>query len=247
MSVRGYAIDKEAQSLLSFLYGYKVKEGDELDPSPWKFHHSLCWWTVRVLGLEVDGVPHLDDSTDQEELSDLHARLQALLTYPPSPPQHTDNVEGVDRATAAKKAFEDNADLAKIVNKIMTMSGYEENQKQAGKKPVIASNSTVTPAMVGSQPYRSFNSWHAHAVLFDDAAAFHRTDGLITYGDSGRPLFAVGDEKQLPPTLLTMNDKLSDGSAFNRFGENAKTSWLSWLLHLGIPAFHLYKQQLAKQ
>ncbi|KAF5675859.1 hypothetical protein FCIRC_7231, partial [Fusarium circinatum] len=51
------------------------------------------------------------------------------------------------------------------------------------------------------------------AALFDEAAAMHRADGLIVYGSSVRPTFAVGDEKQTPPTLLTMGDTYPDGTA----------------------------------
>lgn len=42
----------------------------------------------------------------------------------------------------------------------------------------------VTPAMAGSQPYRSFNYWYARVALFDEAAAMHLADGLIVYGTS---------------------------------------------------------------
>ncbi|KAJ4113303.1 hypothetical protein NW768_011586, partial [Fusarium equiseti] len=96
--------------------------------------------------------------------------------------------------------------------------------------------------MSTSQPYKHFNSWSARAVLFDEAAAMHRADGLLVYGNSMRPAVLIGDEKQLPPVLMTMNAKREDGTAVNRFGSDAKISWLSWMLHLNIPAFHLYTQ-----
>lgn len=55
MSVRGYAIDKEAAKLLSLL-GRAIKGSDELDPSPWKFRHSLCCWTARAIGFQWEGL-----------------------------------------------------------------------------------------------------------------------------------------------------------------------------------------------
>jgi hypothetical protein len=64
-------------------------------------------------------------------------------------------------------------------------------------------------------------------ALFDEATAMHRTDRLMVYGNSMRPLLAVGGEKQLPPTLLTMGETYPDGTAVNRFGQDAKPSWLS--------------------
>lgn len=123
----------------------------------------------------------------------------------------------------------------------MTVTEYEESQKAQGKKlalrndigPLIgeivrsANFVTVTPAMAGTQPSKSFNASHAQVVLFDEAAAMHWKDGLMVYGDSMRPIFVVGDERQFPPTLLTMGEMYPDGTAVNRFGQDAKLSWLS--------------------
>jgi len=50
MSVRGYGIDREVRQLLTLLNGRETREHSELDSSPWKFRHSLCWWTARALG-----------------------------------------------------------------------------------------------------------------------------------------------------------------------------------------------------
>ncbi|CCT65055.1 uncharacterized protein FFUJ_05251 [Fusarium fujikuroi IMI 58289] len=272
MSVRGFAIHKEAGKLMSLLRGHAIKEDNELDPSPWKFRHSLCWWTARALGIELEGVEQLDVDRENENLVKLYTELQSLAdTGPSCPPDEVgegseddeddEDIPDPEVEITTKKTFEDFTALVQIARKTMTFTEYEESQKAQAKKVALrndigrlmrevvrcANFVTVTPAMAGTQPYKSFNASHAQAALFDEAAAMHRTDGLMVYGNSMRPIFAVGDEKQLPPTLLTMGEMYPDGTAVNRFGQDAKLSWLSWLLHLKIPAFHLYKQHRMAQ
>ncbi|KAG5759196.1 hypothetical protein H9Q72_012672 [Fusarium xylarioides] len=263
MSVRGFALHKEARKLMSLLRGHSVKEDNELDPSPWKFHHSLCWWTARALGYELEGIKQLDVDRENEDLGKLYTKLQGLDDVVPSCPTDEDDSDNSDSEVeiTTKRTFEEFAALVQIARKTMTFEEYEERQKAQGKKIELrndigrlmrevvrcANFVTVTPAMAGSQPYKSFNASHAKAALFDEAAAMHRTDGLMVFGNSMRPVFAVGDEKQLPPTLLTMGETYPDGTAVNRFGQDAKLSWLSWLLHLEVPAFHLYKQHRMAQ
>ncbi|KAF5571215.1 helicase MAGATAMA, partial [Fusarium pseudocircinatum] len=107
-----------------------------------------------------------------------------------------------------------------------TFTEYEERQKAQGKKIELrndigrlmrevvrcANHMRVTPAMADSQPYKSFNALYAQAALFDEAAAMNRTEGPMVYGNSMRSSLAVGDEKQLLPTLLTMGETYPDGS-----------------------------------
>ncbi|SPJ75528.1 uncharacterized protein FTOL_05259 [Fusarium torulosum] len=110
--------------------------------------------------------------------------------------------------------------------------------------------------------YESFNSTKARAVVFDEAATMFCADALLVYGNTPRPMIAIGDPKQLAPVLSTAREKLNtgferyyddrrrrwrtrrkdEGPPVNRFAEFAKISWLSWFVHLGWPVFHLYTQ-----
>ncbi|RBR21413.1 uncharacterized protein FIESC28_04950 [Fusarium coffeatum] len=85
----------------------------------------------------------------------------------------------------------------------------------------------VTPIVSASKPYRSSNCWKAKTVLFDEAAAMHRADGLLVYGNSIRPAVVFGNEKQLPSAPMPMGARRDDENAVNRFGQDAKTSSLS--------------------
>lgn len=255
MSVRGYGIDREVRKLLTLLNGREIREHGELDSSPWKLRHSLCWWTARALGLEVEGIDELGEN-ENESLMALHSRLESLLRKKAPAPEAEGEYGNLEETAQQMKAFESFADLVRIARKRMTVEEYVIQQQTADKplslrhdisrlmKLVVdcANFVVVTPIMSASQPYESFNCWKAKAVLFDEAAGMHRADGLLVYGNSIRPAVIFGDEKQLPPVLLSMGDRRDDGTAVNRFEQDAKISWLSWMLHLHIPAFHLFTQ-----
>ena len=255
LSIRGYAIDREVQQLLTLLNGHQIREHSDIDPSPWRLRHSLCWWTARALDFEVEGMEQLDEN-ENESLMKLHAELESLLEVKLPAPEVEAEDEDVEKSAQPDKSFESFATLVQIARKRMTVEQYVATQRDANKANTLrrdisrlmakvvdcANFVVVTPIMSASKPYRSFNCWKAKAVLFDEAAGIHRADGLLVHGNSIRPAVIFGDEKQLPHVLLTMGDKRENGTVVNRFEQDAKISWLSWMLHLHIPAFHLYTQ-----
>ncbi|KAF5656324.1 hypothetical protein FCIRC_13702, partial [Fusarium circinatum] len=163
MSVRGFALHQEPRKLMSLLRGHPVKVDDELDPSPWKFHHSLCWWTARALGFELEGVERLDVDRENEDLCKIYTKLQGLADASPTCPPDDDSSDCSDPEVkiTIKKTFEEFTDLAQIACKTMTFTEYEERQKAQGKKLALrndisrlmrdvvrcANFVTVTPAM----------------------------------------------------------------------------------------------------
>ncbi|CVK99285.1 uncharacterized protein FMAN_02145 [Fusarium mangiferae] len=215
----------------------RVQPQKNTDQHIWAVYSSpSCWWTARDLGPELGGVEQLNDAIENEDLCKLHTKLQGLADPGPSCPPDEDSSDSSDsedsEVEVTTKNFKELTTLVQIAHKTMTFTEYEGSQKAQGKKLALrndigpwmgevvrsANFVTVTPATAGTQPYKSFNASHAQAALFDDAAAMHRKDGLMVYGNSMRPIFAVGDEKQPPPTLLTMGEMYPDGTAVNRFG-----------------------------
>ncbi|KAF5240519.1 hypothetical protein FANTH_9567 [Fusarium anthophilum] len=176
MSVRGFALHKEAGKPMSLLRGHPVKEDNELDPSPWKLRHSLCWWTARALGYELEGVERLDVDRENEDLGKLYVKHQGLADAGPSFPTDEGGSENSDSGVKikTKKTFKKFTALVQIARKTMNFTEYEERQKAQGEKLArhndigrlmrevvrCASFVTGTPAMGGSQPYKSFNAWH---------------------------------------------------------------------------------------
>ncbi|KAI8679149.1 AAA-12 domain-containing protein [Fusarium keratoplasticum] len=134
--------------------------------------------------------------------------------------------EYAERQSGLKRQFTVRKDIVRLMSQVVICSNFV----------------VVTPSIAASEPYQAYNNQCARAVILDEAAAMHRTDGLIVYWNTPRPMIVVGDEKQLVPTLVTANQKDETGNDINRFGDDARVSFLSWWLHLGFPAFHLYKQ-----
>ncbi|KAI8722930.1 AAA-12 domain-containing protein [Fusarium sp. LHS14.1] len=221
MCLRGYAIDREAQKSLDILRGDGYIEDDELNPCPWKFRHSLSWWTL--LALDAPMRPTSRPKRDNQELCDLDARLNALLdVLDPTAEEESDEEDDAESKGAPKATpFESFTDLVENARRVITIQDYTEQQASLKRKVTLRKDI---------------------AIILDEAAAMHRTDGLIVYGNTPRSMIIVGDEKQLAPTLMTANQKDEEGIDVNRFADDTRISFLSWWLHLGFPAFHLYKQ-----
>ncbi|KAG5821598.1 hypothetical protein H9Q74_000056 [Fusarium xylarioides] len=248
MLVRGYSLNTETENCNKVLFGKPLPEYGIWNPSPWKLEHSLCWWTLRVLGSNV--VPPLTPN-DNAELFDLHERLSAHAS------------DSVSDASIFKFRS-----LAKLARGVLSVAQYQSRQKPDLHAKLVrqlmelvvgcANVVATTPVASACWIYRTFND-QAKAVVFDEAATLFCSDGLLVYGNTPRPMIAIGDPMQLAPVLSTAFELLqirrqkrswetwSDHHAIrrwptNRFAGFAQVSWLSWFIHLGWPVFHLYTQ-----
>ncbi|RGP77295.1 hypothetical protein FLONG3_4593 [Fusarium longipes] len=251
MLLRGYSPGTEVENCTLVLMNKPFKEDTILNHSPWKFTYSLCWWTLRVLG--SDKVPRLT-ANDNAELWNLHQSLSALL--------------GLSSRNPGLSKFRT---LVRLARGMEPHSNFlKKNQQDALSKMLCqlmvlvvgcANVVATTPETSASWIYRSFNNQKARAVVFDEAATMFCADGLVVYGNTPRPMVAIGDPKQLSPNLTTAfehlngnplkHDRRHDTDSerrrlkslpTNRFAGFAKISWLSWFIQLGWPVFHLYTQ-----
>ncbi|GKU19761.1 unnamed protein product [Fusarium langsethiae] len=237
MLLRGYSLNVEVENCTMALYSQPFKDDAIWNPSPWKFSHSLCWWTLRLWAL--------------------HQRLGALVA-----PSSNDSAPlNFQPLVKLAKGLQSHSDYHRTV----TQESHKKNlirlmELVVGCADVVA----TTPATSTSWIYRSFNDKKARAVVFDEAATMFCSDGLLVYGNSPRPMVAISDPKQLAPNLATAFELLRgnkrehdrrknpyrfpsglvhiDRVPTNRFAQFAKISWLSWFIHLGWPVLHLYKQ-----
>ncbi|KAF5548331.1 hypothetical protein FPHYL_9946 [Fusarium phyllophilum] len=248
MLVRGYSIHTETENCNKVLFGKPLPEYGIWNPSPWKLEHSLCWWTLRVLG--SNAVPPLTPN-DNAELFDLHERLSAHAS------------DSVSDASIFKFRS-----LAKLARGVLSVAQYQSTEKPDHHAKLVrqlmelvigcANVVATTPVASACWIYRTFND-QAKAVVFDEAATLFCSDGLLVYGNTPRPMIAIGDPMQLAPVLSTAFELLqirrkkcswerwSDHHRIrlwptNRFAGFAQISWLSWFIHLGWPVFHLYTQ-----
>jgi hypothetical protein len=248
MLVRGYSVKTEMENCTKALIGQPIPEYSAWNPSPWKLEHSLCWWTLRVLGSKTVPALSLEDNAD---LFDLHERLNALAS------------DSVSDACLSKFRH-----LVNLARGISSFAEYRVREKQESHNNILlqlmrlvlrCSNVVATtPVVSASEIYQSFNE-EARAVVFDEAATLFCSDGLHVFGNTPRPMIAIGDPMQLAPVLSTAFELLqirrrkrswetwADHNRMslyptNRFAGFAQISWLSWFIHLGWPVFHLYTQ-----
>lgn len=244
MLVRGYNSRMECDNCFKALMDTPLEEPGAWNSSPWRFERSLCWWTLRALGSSA--VPPLT-SDDSVELWNLYHNLDALL----SPDQESSSLNR-DMLTP----------LVRLARGLITAKDYLDGQtKDVRTKSLTSLMALVvscanvvatTPAASSHDPYLTFNSTIARAVVFDEAGTLFRADGLLVFGNTPRPMIAVGDPKQLAPVLATAIERLNVGRKnrepgvhnwpTNRFVDEADVSWLSWFIHLGFPVFHLHTQ-----
>ncbi|KAF9769124.1 hypothetical protein IL306_013516 [Fusarium sp. DS 682] len=248
MLVRGYSLNTEIEKCTIALSGKPLEEYDVWNPSPWKLEHSLCWWTLRALGSKR--VPALTPD-DNVELFELHDQLNSLAS---------DLISNRDLSKFRP--------LVKFAQGIYSFAEYWTGQTKAHHKEVLSDLMkaviqcskvvATTPVAATKWIYRSFNNDKARAVVFDEAATLFCSDGLLVFGNTPRPMIAIGDPQQLAPVLSTAFEMLQtkrerykldrlhieDLGPYptNRFAGFAHISWLSWFIHLGWPVFHLYTQ-----
>ncbi|RMJ07944.1 hypothetical protein BHE90_012511 [Fusarium euwallaceae] len=248
MLVRGYNGKMERENCLKALVGTPFEEIGIWNSSPWRFEHSLCWWTLRALGSKA--APPLT-SHDCAELWSLHQHLGALVS--PNPKVfHRDFTDFIPLVRVARGLMTPEEYLERYTKSVQNRSLTDLMEHVISCANVVA----TTPAASSYDPYLTFNSKMAKAVVFDEAGTLFRADGLLVFGNTPRPMIAVGDPKQLAPVLATAIERLDVRRAdrhrdrhrdhhdlpTNRFVGEAEISWLSWFMHLGIPVFHLHTQ-----
>ncbi|KAF5702111.1 hypothetical protein FMUND_13606 [Fusarium mundagurra] len=235
MLVRGYSLNTETENCNKLLFGKPLPEYGIWNPSPWKLEHSLCWWALRVLGSAT--VPRLT-LNDNAELFDLHERLSAHAS------------DSVSDASISKFRS-----LVKLARGVTSVAQYQSTEKKDHHAKLVrrlmelvlgcANVVATTPVVSACWIYRTFND-QAKAVVFDEAATLFCSDGLLVYGNTPRPMIAIGDPMQRAPVLSTAFELLqirrkklswerwSDHHEMrrwptNRFAGFAQISWLSCL------------------
>ncbi|RSL42484.1 hypothetical protein CEP54_015466 [Fusarium duplospermum] len=100
----------------------------------------------------------------------------------------------------------------------------------------------ATPAQSCGKFYRDWKKTKARGFAIDEAANMTRPDLYSLWGNTMMPCILAGDERQLPPAAMTLNETDADGNAINRLGRDAKISPLEFLKGLGMPVYRLKTQ-----
>ncbi|EHK15923.1 uncharacterized protein TRIVIDRAFT_1445, partial [Trichoderma virens Gv29-8] len=196
--------------------------GDEAAPkawgysSRWTLHLSLAFWLLAILGSPAVRELHPDDD---ECLWDLRRKIDQVLPL---------------------KRLRD------VATGVTTWEQYEQEGLVSDKSIQYymfrllqyAHMLCTTPAATENvSEYRDWKNQTARGVAVDEAANMNRADLYCVWGNTLSPCFLFGDPKQLPPTVMTTNEKDSAGNFLNRFAKSGSISALLFFQAIGIPVY----------
>ncbi|KAM0186963.1 hypothetical protein ACHAPI_011470 [Fusarium lateritium] len=223
--VRVYTPDDEVTALMHLLekpdaVDYAVNKGQFSTPSRWKLHLSLAYWLLVLLRSPI--VPALgpDDSTALQELQRVYDRQ--------------DDLSGLREVATGKRGWKEfcegtpdvDASIKGMMSKILEKADF------------LCS----TPANIDKKPLCNWRATRAHGLAVDEAGNMNRADLYGLWGNTLLPCFLIGDPRQLPPTVMTSNEKDAAGNLFNRFAAEGLVSPMAFLQATGVPVYRLKTQ-----
>ncbi|RSM18554.1 hypothetical protein CDV31_002690 [Fusarium ambrosium] len=221
--VRGYD-DEEYEAFQSLLRD--PKETDDATSDPWKrpgrwnLHLSKTHWLLMCLRSRAVPSMHPCDSIA------IH-RLQRQV-------DKDSKLVRLRRVASGTISWEEYAN-GKMVDK---------NVIEALFRRILEAADIVctTPAQSCGKFYRNWKKTKARGFAVDEAANMTRPDLYSLWGNTMMPCILAGDEKQLPPAVISLDEKDSQGNAINRLGRDAKISPLEFFQGLGMPVYRLRTQ-----
>ncbi|KAJ4199794.1 hypothetical protein NW759_016004 [Fusarium solani] len=223
--VRGYKLDDEAYAFLRLLRF--PDDGDKAAPSSlwsgqskWKMHLSAAYWLLVLLRFPKVRELRLDDSV---ALHKMRSRI--------------DNDEQLERLRALATQEID-------WNEYERGTMLSRNRLESLLEDVICDADIVctTPSLSDKVPYSAWKHCRAQGIAVDEAACISRPDLYCVWGNTLLPCLMAGDDKQLPPTVMTLQEKDAAGNFLNRLGQHAKISPLLFFKTMGWPVYRLRTQ-----
>ncbi|KAJ4246496.1 hypothetical protein NW757_009545 [Fusarium falciforme] len=207
--VRGY--NKEEYEAFQRLLQHP-DGADGAGPNPWKrpgawsLHLSRAFWLLGCLRSPAAPSIHRDDSLTIHQLQ--------------NEPDKDDKLDRL-RGTASGAISREEYIRGKMVNKNIIEGLFNRILE-------VADIVYATPAQSCGKFYREWKNTKAKGFAIDEAANMTRPDLYSLWGNSMMPCILAGDEKQLPPAVITLDEKDGQGNAINRLGRDAKISPLEW-------------------
>ncbi|KAG5657908.1 hypothetical protein KAF25_007941 [Fusarium avenaceum] len=229
--IRGYNPSQEISAITSLLRDPKCGD-DAVPPSSWKLpprwklNLSCAFWLLLVLRSPASGRQLRPD--DHPYLHALQKRIDARPDLLPLRQIATGAITWEEYKTTVK-------DYALFVEDIQSLLA-----------PIVenAEFLCITPA--ASENCKPFFNWkikNACGIAIDEAACLSRGDLGCVWGNTLLPCFLFGDPRQLPPTVMTMTDKVPNTDHYlNRFSNYGEISAMGALLASGLPVYRLKVQ-----
>lgn len=225
--VRGSLIYEELTTFNDILRGPRMGEEAAANrrwkpDAHWKLHLSPSYWILKALRFrdhEVVSPLHEDDPV---VILDLQKYVDGMPEY-----------KGLrDVATGAISWAEYEKDMVepRIINRLM--AGMYRR----------ADILCTTPSQSCKMPFKRWKEERAMGIAVDEAGSMSRPDLYRVWGNTLLPCLMAGDDLQLPPTVMTMDDKDAEGNHLNRLGKDGKISALEFLRASGWPIYRLRTQ-----
>lgn len=223
--VRGFAFADEEKAFMNLLQNPHA--GDAAAPtsswtvpSRWTFNLSLAFWLLVALRSPGTRRP---DETVPETILALRASIDKRIDL--------GRLRAVATGDISWQEYHDGAMAAS--DKITGL--FKDVMRRAS---AIA----TTPARGCQEPFSGWRKALARGIAVDEAANMSRPDLISVWGNTLMPLVLAGDDKQLSPAVLTMQEKDALGNFVNRFGADGKISPLTFLKTAGWPVYRLQTQ-----
>lgn len=100
----------------------------------------------------------------------------------------------------------------------------------------------TTPSLSCKGIFAEWKSNVAQGIAVDEAANMTRPDLYSVWGNTLLPCLMAGDDKQLFPTVMTVEEKDVQGNYLNRFAPTAQISPLGFFKAAGWPIYRLRTQ-----
>ncbi|TFB02785.1 Regulator of nonsense transcripts 1 [Trichoderma ghanense] len=225
--VRGYLLSEEFTAFHNILrdprMGEKVAASRKWKPDAhWKLHLSPSYWLLKALRFR-----------DHEMVSPLHeddpVAIFGLQAYVDKTPRY----QGLrDVATGAISWAEYEKEKLEPQFVETLMAGVYRN----------AHILCTTPSQSCKMLFKEWKEEKAKGIAVDEAGNINRPDLYRVWGNTLLPCLMGGDDLQLPPTVMTMDEKDAEGNHLNRLGKDGKISALEFLRTSGWPIYRLKTQ-----
>lgn len=100
----------------------------------------------------------------------------------------------------------------------------------------------TTPSMSCKTVFEDWKNKKARGIAVDEAGNISRPDLYRVWGNTLLPCLLGGDDLQLPPTVMTKDEKDEEGNHRNRLGADGTMSALEFFRSSGWPIYRLRTQ-----
>ncbi|RFU75706.1 dna helicase [Trichoderma arundinaceum] len=97
-------------------------------------------------------------------------------------------------------------------------------------------------ALSNRAPFRTWKIERAKGIAVDEASNISRPDLYCVWGNTLLSCVLAGDDKQLPPTVMSLKNRDGEGNHIDRLGLDGQISPLSFFKANGWPIFRLRTQ-----